>query len=624
MSRWLRAESAHEPLALVWRAAAHRPLPLILDVALGLAQGTLTGVAVAALGNLVNRRDLAALLVWGGTLLLGAACGQARPRLSRLAQQGLREALGLELTRAAERLPYEDLQRRDVLIALERASDLLQGDRVYQALQADISLLTQGAGLVSVAAVLLLLSPWLVVPALAAVAVQVGADALRVRQRFDLDRRMRAGQRFADYLQGLLGNRAVNAESRVFGTARWIIGRWWQVWSGLQEAQARLAIREMRRDALARGSALTVYLGTLVYAVVLAQHGALSVGGVVALAAGVRAAQGATEEISYQLADVQGHGLYLADAFRVLRRSRDRTPGLPPLRATETITVRRVHYRYPAARGEALRGASLTLRRGYLLALVGENGSGKTTLARILLGLLPPSAGRVEGDGDATEWGGAGGEAHPMPRRGGRSALPPVHGAAEDVDHAATPTVGVLDGPTAEARPLQRSAVLQDFARYQLTLLENVGLGDAARVVDAAAVRAALARACSAAQAAAYPPLETVLGHMFPGGVELSGGQWQGVATARGVFARGDLLVLDEPTAALDPLAEREVFARFADLARGRFAVIVTHRLGAAALAAKVAVMRRGRVVEHGTHSALVAAGGHYARMWEAQARWYR
>lgn len=124
--------------------------------------------------------------------------------------------------------------------------------------------------------------------------------------------------------------------------------------------------------------------------------------------------------------------------------------------------------------------------------------------------------------------------------------------------------------------------------------------------------------------AAAEGGLDALLGRASGEGRDLSGGQWQALGTARGILARGDLLVLDEPTAALDPLAEREVFDRFAELAKGRFAVIVTHRMGAAALAADVAVMWRGRVVERGAHADLLTAGGLYARMWEAQARWYR
>jgi len=566
-------ESGPRVLQMLWRAVRHRPLPLFGDALLAVGQGALTGVAVAALGHLIDRRSLGALLLWGAALAGGQVAARLRPLVTRRAQQGLREALGDALLQAAARIPLEDFERPAVRNRLDRASGVFGGDRLYNLLQVGLTLLTQAGQVVSVGIVLAHLSAWLAVPAAASVGVQAWADTVRVRWRFRMDVRSRGRSRFVGYLDGLLRDGAVNAEARLFGGARWIIGRWRREWERLQGAMAALARRDTGRDALVRGSAFAVYLGAFVYGVLLARQGALSAGGVVALAAGVRALQDAAEEISYQAADGQDHWLRLADAAALLERASDRPEGGSPVAASEVIRVRGVCYRYPEARRDALRGASLDLRRGRLLALVGENGSGKTTLARILLGLLTPAAGTVTGDG-----GGA----------------------------------------------LRRSAVLQDYVRYDLTLRENVGLGRPSGMQEDDDVLRALTEGGAATEVAARYGLDSLLGTGFAGARDLSGGQWQAVATARGVFARGDLLVLDEPTAALDPLAERDVFERFAALARGRFAVIVTHRMGAAALADDVAVLHRGRVVEHGTHEGLVAAGGRYARMWEGQARWYR
>lgn len=564
---WIRV------LRMLWGAVRQRPLPLLADALLAVGQGVLAGVAVAALGHLIDRRTPAALLLWGTALAGGQAMARLRPPITRRAQQGLREALGDALLDAAARFPLEDFERRAVRSRLDRASDVFGGDRLYNLLQVGLTLLTQASSAVSVGVVLAHLSPWLALPAGVSIAVQAWADTVRVRWRFRLDARGRGRQRFLGYLGDLLRDPAVNAEARLFGGARWLIGRWRREWERLQRAEADLSRRELGRDALVRGSALAVYLGAFAYAVLLARQGALTAGGVVALAAGVRALQDAAEEISYQVADGQDHWLRLADAAAILDRARGRSGTGVPLAAAEVIRVRDVRYRYPEARRDALRGVSLELRRGRLLALVGENGSGKTTLTRVLLGLLTPAAGTVDGDGG-----------------------------------------GVL----------RRAAVLQDFARYDLSLRENVGLGRPSAMHQDAELRDALAQGGAATEVAARSGLDALLGSGFEGARDLSGGQWQAVATARGVFARGDLLVLDEPTAALDPLAERDVFERFAALARGRFAVIVTHRMGAAALAEEVAVLHRGRVVEYGTHAALVAAGGRYARMWEAQARWYR
>lgn len=141
-------------MGMFWRAVSHRPLPLLADVALALVQGLLMGVAIATLGNLVNRRDFAALMLWGGALLLSGLCGALRPLLSRRAQQGIREALGGELLEAAVHLPLEDFERPDVLTRLERAAGVMGGDRVYQMLQVGLNLLTEGSRMVAMAAVM--------------------------------------------------------------------------------------------------------------------------------------------------------------------------------------------------------------------------------------------------------------------------------------------------------------------------------------------------------------------------------------------------------------------------------------------------------------------------------------
>ncbi len=559
---------------LFWQAMRTAPLALGADLALALVQGALSGAGVAALGHLVDRRDGAALLLWGATLVLGGIAGQLRPLVTRHAQQRVRLTLGGAFLDAATRLPYEDFLERKALMRLERAGEALQGDRTYRALGTALNLLTEVSRVFGVAAVLVGLSPWLALPTAAAIAVQFWADAVQIRQRFALDQAGQAHARFADYLWGLFQNPELNAELRVFGAARWVIARWRRVREGLWLAERRLARRALGQDATARGTTLVAYLVALGYGVRLAASGHLAggVGAVVALAAGVHAIQAAAEEISYQLSDAQDHSLHLLDATSVLARAAGRPPEPPALGAGERIVVRDICYRYPGARREALSGVTFEWRRDRLLALVGENGSGKTTLARVLLGLLPPASGTVAGDG---------------------------------------------------GRPLRPSAVFQDFGRYALTLRENVGLGDIRRMDIREEVEAALAAAVPRGGTLGEVALDTVLTTGFAGGRELSGGQWQAVALGRGLFARGDLIVLDEPTAALDPLAEREVFTRFAALARGRFAVIVTHRMAAAALARDIAVLDHGRLVEWGGHEALVAAAGRYARLWEAQARWY-
>jgi ATP-binding cassette subfamily B protein len=181
-----------------------------------------------------------------------------------------------------------------------------------------------------------------------------------------------------------------------------------------------------------------------------------------------------------------------------------------------------------------------------------------------------------------------------------------------------------LDGGSAEPSRHRLAAVFQDYASFQLTARENIGFGDLARLHDGAALARAATRAGIGDLLAALPKgPDTCLGRQF-GDTDLSGGQWQRVALARAFLRDADLLVLDEPTAALDPLAELALFERFAELVAGRTAVMISHRLGIARLADRVLVLQDGRVVETGSHAELVAADGVYARLFAAQAQWYR
>jgi ABC-type multidrug transport system fused ATPase/permease subunit len=224
---------------------------------------------------------------------------------------------------------------------------------------------------------------------------------------------------------------------------------------------------------------------------------------------------------------------------------------------------------------------SLEIGVGETVALVGENGAGKTTLVKLLLGLYRPDAGRITFDG--------------------------------------------VDAREIDPATLRRaaSAVFQQFVRYQLTFHENVAIADPERLDDLERLRRAVASGGAGDILKELPDeCNTLLGPDV-GGVDLSGGQWQRVALARAFFREAEVLVLDEPTAALDPLAELAVFERFAALAEGRTAVLISHRLGMARLADRVLVLRDARLVEEGTHEALVRAGGEYATLFGAQARWY-
>jgi ATP-binding cassette subfamily B protein len=247
------------------------------------------------------------------------------------------------------------------------------------------------------------------------------------------------------------------------------------------------------------------------------------------------------------------------------------------------ITFRDVGFTYPRCEQETLHGIHLTLAPGEVIALVGENGSGKTTLVKLLCRLYDPGRGAVAVDGvdlrelDPVRW-----------RRG-------------------------------------ISVVFQDYAQYALAAWENIWLGRA----DATPERERIEHA---AQLSGADPVirrlphgyDSMLGRWFKEGQELSIGEWQKVALARAFIRDAQVIVLDEPTSSLDPLAEAEVFRQFRQLIDGRSAILISHRFSTVQLADRIYVLERGGVVEHGTHRELLARNGHYARLYRAQAQYYQ
>ncbi len=249
----------------------------------------------------------------------------------------------------------------------------------------------------------------------------------------------------------------------------------------------------------------------------------------------------------------------------------------------DRMRIEGVGFRYPGSDVDALTDIDVEIGAGEIVALVGENGSGKTTLAKLIAGLYRPGRGRILWDRLDTE---------------------------------------ELD-PSAVRR--QISVIFQDFVRYQLSALDNIGLGDPDRAEDLEAARAA-ARTAGALDYLDQLPdgLSTVLSKEYAGGRDLSGGQWQRVALARALRKPSSLVVLDEPTASLDPKAEAALFDDIRATLHGRAALLISHRFSSVRLADRIYVMERGRVIESGRHDELVARGGRYAEMFRVQAIAYR
>jgi ATP-binding cassette subfamily B protein len=277
--------------------------------------------------------------------------------------------------------------------------------------------------------------------------------------------------------------------------------------------------------------------------------------------------------------------LYLEDYLsfvEVSRRLDDAAPDAPAPAGTDAIVAQGVSFTYPSREEPSLEDASIVVRRGEVVALVGENGSGKTTFAKLLAGLYRAQGGTITLDG---------------------------------VDIATCDPAAVRE---------RVAVIFQDFMRYELSAYDNVAMGDHTRFEDREAVEQA-ARAAGIHDVIAGMPhgYDTLLGAEYVGGTDLSGGQWQRVALARAFFRRAPIVILDEPTAALDPRAEARLYESMRELFAGRGVLLISHRFASVRTADRIYVLEGGRVIEEGTHDALIAAGGHYSELFRMQAARY-
>ena len=325
-------------------------------------------------------------------------------------------------------------------------------------------------------------------------------------------------------------------------------------------------------------------VGVIVYQTVL---GAITIGTLTFLIASFERSRGLIGSILTSIAHSYEQGLHLKDLFDFLEMQPNITnvPDARPMPVTvrEGFVFEGVGFRYPDAERWAVRDVSFTIGRGERVALVGENGAGKTTLVKLLTRLYDPTEGRILLDG--------------------------------------------VDLKDYDLESLRRAigVIFQDFFRYDMKARDNIAVGwieareDDARIADSA--RKSLASDVIAGLDGRY---DQMLGRRFEGGANLSGGEWQKIALARAYMRDAQLLVLDEPTAALDARAEYQVFERFTELTAGKMAVLISHRFSTVRMADRILVLDDGRVIEDGSHESLLRLGGRYAELFNFQAEGYR
>ncbi|BCJ51142.1 multidrug ABC transporter permease [Actinoplanes sp. NBRC 14428] len=506
-----------------------------------------------------------------------AANGRLSPRVYEAAEMRL-----LDLTTSVGLSTFDDPGWRD---AMERARD--RGiDAAQMLVDRAIELGTNFIGLAAAAGVLGVLHPVLL-PLLVVSVVPIAWAAVRsARLGYRQQLRFIAVWRRQRMLAHLLAAREPAAELRAFTVRGYLLAEIKRLLSAATVQEIKLAERQVRTTMV--GNTLSGIATGLTYAVLLwllwTGRMELAAGGAAAYAISMGISK--LTELAYSANRVFEQGLYFADfqGFCEMSKARDESgTGRAAPAGFAEIRLDGVTFAYPDAERPAVQEVSMTLRRGEIIALVGENGSGKSTLAGLLAGLYQPQTGRITWDG--------------------------------------------RDLRTCDPESIRRrvAVVMQEPTRWPLSARVNITIGRYERSTHLPEVHAA-ARAGDAHEFVMELPrqYETLLSRHFTDGADLSGGQWQRLAVSRAFYRDAALLICDEPTANLDARAEHEVYLRLRDLAAGRTVVLITHRMASVREADRIYVLDHGSVVEEGDHRTLMAAEGIYAQLFTLQASAYQ
>ena len=569
----LRAVRSFIPVAVLW--VGKLIIDGVIAAGAGMAAGAqpdwwhLAGLVALELGIAVAGEGLARL-----SSLLESLLGDLFA--NRLSVRLMDHAATLDLAQFEDAETYDHLER-----ARRQTTSRIGLFTLLLATAQDVITLA------SLAAVLLLQLPWLLLLHTVAVLPAFHGEAHFASLGYSLLYQWTPERRLLDYLRYMGASDESAKEVKLFGLSPFLVGRYAKLSQEFYEQNKRLAVR---RNVV---STLLVTIGTLgyygAYAVIIYRTvlGVFSVGTLTFLAGSFRQSRDLIQRVLLALSQIYEQSLYLRDLFtffdvqpKVVSR-----PGAAPVPRPirEGFQFEDVGFRYPGSERWAVRGLTFALRPLERVALVGENGAGKTTLVKLLARLYDPDEGRILLDGrDLRDYGLA----------------------------SLRENIGII---------------FQDFVRYDFLLRENIGISQVTALADGARIREAAQRSRADAVAERLAKgFDQMLGRRFEGGVELSGGEWQKVALGRAYMRDAQVLILDEPTAALDARAEYEVFMRFAELTQGRMAVLISHRFSTVRMADRILVLQDGQLVDDGTHDELVARGGLYAELFSLQAAGYR
>lgn len=537
-----------------------------------LAQGLLDHLAVL-------------LAIEFGLAMLADGLGRLVSLFDALLSEQFSNATSVRLMEHAATLDLEDFEDSELQDQLDRARRQTTGrmtlmNQLFGQAQDLVTIASFAAGLVVYA-------PWLIALLILALVPAFLGEAHFNSQSYSLDWVRTPERREIDYVRQTGASVETAKEVKIFGLNAFLIGRYRQLADALYLDNRRLAIRRAGWGGLLTSLGTVGYYVAYAFIVWRTLSGRFTIGDLTFLAGSFLRLRTLLEGLLIGFSQMAGQALYLDDLFTFFEIAPEIVSPTDPLPFPSPIrdgfAFESVGFRYPGAERWAVRHMSFTLRAGEVLALVGENGAGKTTLVKLLARLYDPDEGRILLDGrDLREY---------------------------DLD-ALRANIGVI---------------FQDFVRYHLTAAENIAVGRIEARDDRARIAGAAERSLADEVIAKLPAgYDQMIGKRFRTGIDLSGGEWQKVAIARAYMREAQVLILDEPTAALDARSEFEVFQRFKELSEGKTAVLISHRFSSVRMADRILVLADGKVEAMGTHEELLAEGGRYAELFELQAAGYR
>ena len=558
---------------------------LIIDEAVRIAGTDLPAGLMEAWRNGQLDPMLWLLLLELGLAVLSDVLGRIIAYADALLSERYTNATSIRLMEHAAKLDLEDFEDPELQDKLDRARRQTMGrmnllSMLFGQAQDMVTVISFAIGL-------MVYAPWLILLlAVALIPAFVGESHFNALN-YSLNFQWTAERRQLEYIRQMGASLETAKEVKIFNLNRFFIDRFRTMSAKFYDANRALA----RRRAF--WGSLLAALGTLGYYVAYGYiawrtvSGDFTIGDLTFLAGSFRRLRQMLESLLSGLSQVAGQALYLDDLYSFFEiepeiASKPDAVAVPKPIA-QGFVFEDVGFRYPEAENWALRGLSFELRAGEVLALVGENGAGKTTLVKLLARLYEPDEGRILLDGrDLRDY---------------------------DLDDLRA-NIGVI---------------FQDFVRYHLSAGENIGVGNIDDLGNRERIEWAAQRAMADGLIESLPMgYEQMIGRRFKTGVDLSGGQWQKIAIARAYMRDAQVMILDEPTAALDARSEFEVFQRFKDLSDDRTAVLISHRFSSVRMADRILVLAGGRVEASGTHEQLMAQGGRYAELFELQAAGYR